>query len=177
MTYNRIQSVRDRLDLSKEIIRDEEIQEEIHRANRMLKSKVGRYMVERYIVTDTDENTINLKHSEIIEVVKIRKNGEDIDSSNYSVDIDEGVITFSNITFWFRDVIEVFYIPRIFADLELLYTELFLLTHKNIIGESEVRQARIEEIKELIKDTTQQINQTGSVLSYIDRYKHPQSIW
>ena len=82
MTYNRIQDVRDRLDLSEEIIRDEEIQQEMERANRIMKAKVGRYIIERFIVTDTDENTLNLKHSEIISVEKIRKNGDDVSSSN-----------------------------------------------------------------------------------------------
>lgn len=178
MTYNRIQDVRDRLDLSEEIIRDEEIQQEMERANRTMKAKVGRYVVERFIVTDTDENTINLKHSEIISVEKIRKNGDDVSSSNYSVNTSTGVITFtSDETFYYRDVVEVYYIPRIFADLELLYTELFLLTHRNILTDSDVKQARIDQIKELIKETIQTINQSGTILTYVDRYKDVNSIW
>ena len=89
-----------------------------------------------------------------------------------------GVITFtSDETFYYRDVIEVYYIPRIFADLELLYTELFLLTHRNILTDSDVKQARIDQLKELIKETIQTINQSGTILSYVDRYKEINSIW
>ena len=172
MSYlNDVKTVKDNLNLSDIDIAD--VAKVLERANRMIMSKVGAYSVDSVYVTDDDKTTLQLRFKDIISITAIYLEGEEVDSGNYSVEYETGIVTFSGETFNNGNLIEVFYTHRLMADLELLYAEKYFLSKKVIICEDEAKSTRIEEIKEEIKECIEAINgnlQSMKILDHRDRF-------
>lgn len=154
-----------------------EIATALERANRMMVGKVGSYSIDNAYVTDSDRTTLQLRFNDIISIAYVYKNGDLISSSNYSIENTTGIITFSGINFFIEDKIKVYYTHRLMADLELYYVERFLLAHKYIEAESEIKNTKLEELKEMIKETINMINGNLNCVPVKDHKTYRGSVW
>ena len=176
MTYlNKIEEVQENLKLSS--VDDKEIARALERANRMLMSKVGAYSIDVSYVCDADQTTLQLGFKDIISIAYIYKNGVIVSSDNYSTDNTTGEVTFTDITFYCHDEIKVYYPHRLMADLELLFVERFLLAHKYIEAESETRNTKLLELKEMIQETVNAINGNMMSVPCVDHRTFRGSVW
>jgi hypothetical protein len=163
-----VKEFRETLQISSAVLRDEVIQEELERANRIMISKVGKYQIDNFVVSSTDSDTLKLKFNDVISVDAIYRNLSLLDSTSYELNQETGDVDFTGITFAVGDRIKVYYVPRIQQDLERLYAEYFLLIHRNIEQDAKVRTAKIDSIKELIISTINAINGRMDIVGTLD---------
>lgn len=157
MTYlSSLEDIKTNLKLSS--VDDGEISKVLERANRMLMSKVGAYSIDSVYVRDDDKTTLQLRFKDIISITAIYLEGDEVDSGNYSVVEETGIVTFTGETFNNGNLIEVFYTHRLMADLEQLYAEKYLLARKFIVCEDETKNVRLDEIKEELNECINAIN-------------------
>lgn len=175
MIYARPQDVRRKLRFTGEEFTDVDLQDELEEANR----KIPRNFRERIKVMDYEEEeekkTWNLTFSPILEVDKVLKNTsggrETIDSDNYSLNSEEGSITFDS-SFDRGIVLLISYIPEIYKDLEVLYACESILTMNLVTTSDELIGQKTEKIREKISQLKNRIKTKGGPIAVADHRPH-----
>lgn len=135
-------------------------------ANRALASAVGRQFVDKLIALDDDQEDFDLAFDEIESFDTVRAEDDPVDSSNFSTDLAAGTISFT--TSWAEDniveheVLYAYYTPTIFKDLELAIAKKKALRMSSIVTADEEGRARVQELKEDIREMKAEINQMGA---------------
>lgn len=148
-------------------------------ANRKLAGGVGRTFQDNILVEDNDQEDFNLAWDELESFDRVRDDDSEVDSSNYTEDLSAGTVSFTtsyaedNIAE--NEVIEFYYTPKIFKDLELMYAVQRTLRISNIVTGDGEEPARVERLKEDINELENLINTksgTSRVLDHQPRF-HP----
>lgn len=148
-----------------------DIQGELESAHRKLETEIGRYYIDRRTLKmgDTDKTTFEAEHSQMISFEKINHNGEVIDDSHYEVDLTKGEVAFDE-EYEFRagDTLIFFYTPTIFRDLEVWYAIEQIFQVVSVESDDEVKNAKLENIKNKINNLESRIKSKGKAIRMID---------
>lgn len=141
-------------------------------ANRKLSSTVGRQFVDKLVAEDDDQEDFDLAFDDIHTFDKIRDDGGEVDSSNYTTNLDDGTVSFTtshaedNIADHER--LRAYYTPTIFKDLELAYAVKSVLRMTSIVTADEEKRARVEELDTDIAHMENMINSRTGQARLID---------
>jgi len=130
-SYAAPQDVKDKIGYTDDQTTDADLQSYIEEAHRTLEMRVGREFLEETMITEVrrDSSEVPTDYSfelrPVLSVDRVYVNDEIIDSSNYTIEKQDGVISFTS---QFRDeeldigdVIQVETVPKQFKDLEVWY--------------------------------------------------------
>jgi len=171
-TYSRPEDVRLKLRwISEEYdYTDTELQYLIEEAHRKLVLDVGQYIKHvDYGHYDDEDKTYYLPHGELISFNKIYKNGEEVDESNYTVDYDKGMVTFAaSFNIYYRDVLEFWYVPYVYKDLEVLYAVRSIISANYVDTNSAMANTDLTRIEDEIERLKGMINTKGAYGAVLD---------
>lgn len=147
-----------------------EVQETIEMAHRELLNNVGVYQIDRMFGHYEDDVAIYyLSHGAILELLKIRHNSDTVDSSDYTVEPRAGTVTFdSDYDITAGDSLEFWYVPRIYRDLELLYTLRLMGMRGFLQGFGDLNYLNPEKLDEQISRIESSINSKNPMGSFLD---------
>lgn len=163
MTYNDPDALQDKFRVIGEQYTDNEIQDELDRANRKLQGRMGGEVVEtkRAETNNQEEFTVGFNELETLNHVMIARDNEYIDPTNYTFDSSTGTITFNdkyaedNI---YRGLnLKFFYEPTRFKDLELWYAVKSIATSTAIQNRDGESSIDIETVDETIKQIENEV--------------------
>lgn len=152
------------------------LEDQLVTAHRKLRSAVGRKIEEELRLERKEQTSFDLAFTEIESVETVDWRDEKVNSDNYTVDLESGVIEFneswaqSNYIYNdFRPVIE--YVPTIFKELELMYALEEIMNLASIqTGDSE-RQAMFQQYRERRQELVKSINRKTQNLTSRNRGK------
>jgi hypothetical protein len=140
----------------------------LKQANQKLKGMVGRVYIDRKRIEFEDEQDVDLDFVSLESFDKVvDKNGNDIiDSSNYSVDLTTGVVTFDQSyvddNFSENTILEFRYVPTIFKTLEVKQAHELIQSQETTVTGDSVDQAQTSQLEETIKQLMYDINSRNS---------------
>lgn len=162
--------VRLKLKLDDDSMDDEEIQYIIEEAHRKVILDCGYYKIYKAVgkYPETDK-TYYMPHGELIEVIQITHNGEIVDSDNYTVDKDSGKVIFnSDYDINSGDILIFKYVPKVYKDLEMLYSQLILSEMNYLQTGGEIFNVDSDKIKRQIEELKTKINSKATVGAVLD---------
>ncbi len=171
MSYNTPDEVKAKFKVLGEQYTDNEIQDELDRANNKLDGRVGSQMIEPDRAEIDDQEDFVLGFGKLISFDKVMKIGESdyVDSSEYSADTDKGTVSFN--TDYAEDNISIgtqfkfYYVPERFKDLELWYAIKSLADTTALQTRDGENSINTENIKSNIKEIENEIKgKTGNRL-------------
>lgn len=149
---------------------DLDFDRKLRQANARLKGYVGRNFVERKVIEFEDETVVDLDYQSLESFDKaVNFNGEGneiIDDSNYTVDLENGTVTFDQSYVddqFFEGLILVFYyIPTVFKHLELDIAVRNVLETQSIGTTDSVTNTQTDRINARIRSKADEINRKRS---------------
>lgn len=171
-TYATPDEVKMKLRLDGTDFDNEEIQYFLEQAHRKVITECGSF--QQYITQGNYPEVIKeycLPHGAVMEVKRIIHNGEIVDESNYTVDYDNGVITFnSDYSINVFDTLIFHYVPYLYKDLEIAFTMKDMLSQMYMQTGGEFTNAKLQEVKEEIERIKRELN-ILAIGSWVD-YSH-----
>jgi len=125
-SYARVEDLKRKLRFLGQEISDYDLQEELEAANRRLPAHVGTRFIQKQYVTSAEATqttpTFKLWHTPLLSFEKATLNDETITASNYTVDTESGTVVFESSygEIGSSTVLKFYYVPEIFAELEVL---------------------------------------------------------
>ena len=159
MTYNNEQELRDRLVFLSN--RDAwDLTNLLETAHRRVKSKFGRNIQETVTQHVKNQRLFVLSFPDIFQVNKVYYNNEEIDSSNYTVDAEDGTIEFSEdfandyLNYHKKYKLTVYYVPKVYKDLELYYAMQEIVSLNMVETNDSEETNRLQQLNTTIKSIT-----------------------
>lgn len=147
-----------------------EVQQTIEMAHRELLNNVGQYQIDRMFGHYEDDNlTYYLAHGAVLEVLRVRHNSDTVDSDDYTVVPRTGTVTFdSSYSIDAGDSLEFWYVPRIYRDLELLYSLRLMGMRGFLQGFGDMNYLNPDKLDEQIQRIESAINSKNAMGSFLD---------
>lgn len=177
-SYSRIEDIKTELRLEGNEFTDAELQTYLERANRVLRGRVGNKLIEAHVVTWADANqsstVFQLRYSPVLNFKEVEVWGEYQDSTDYTVDLETGLITFDSIDVSKANQVKFHYVPEIFADLEIVIAaELLLVSTKISKSNVEERMAQVESLREVRNTIIKDVNSSAGPRYVRDHTRNP----
>lgn len=156
-----------------------ELQETIEMAHRELINNVGGYQIERtFGHYESDNYTYYLPHGSVFSVLRVRHNSDTVDTGDYTVNPRAGTVTFSESYEGLDagDNIEIWYIPTVYRDLELLYTLRLMGMRGFLQAYGDMNFLEVDKLDEQIHKFEAMINSKqviGGILDYSYHGRYP----
>ena len=153
-------------------ITDTEAEEWLRTAYLKIQAEIGRNDIIDYFKVKTDRNgnivrKFKLFFKPVIEVAEVYLNEAKLDPSEYSVDLDKGIITIdSGIELYANDEVYVFYSPEILKLWELKLAAFYLLQALAINTGSGTTDVKLERYVEEINSIEKVVMSKPKVASY-----------
>jgi len=159
MPYNDEQELRDRLVFLSN--RDAwDLTNLLETAHRRVKSKFGKHIQERLKQYVKNQKIFVLSFPDIFQVDKVYYDNEEIDSTNYTVNQEDGTIEFTqdfadDYLDYYKDyMLNVYYVPKVYKDLELYYTMQEIVSLNMVETNDSEETNRLQQLNTTIKSIT-----------------------
>lgn len=170
-TYARPQKINNKIGYSDRSMDETDLQEFLEEGHRMLEMRVGRqYREEKIVRQRTVQGELvkefDLKLRPVLDFHEVKLRGAIVDSSNYEVDLQKGVVTFDDA--WFDEQvrrgmsIEFEYAPVAYRDLEVWYGYMALLASKKVQLDADQVETSAEQAERRATRLENYINSTVS---------------
>ena len=143
-----------------------ELTDILQMAHRRVKSKFGTEVEERLYPNYEDQKKFKLSFSNLLEFKEAQIYDKLIDEEDYSVDNENGEITFTEsyasdkLSESSRYRLVVRYIPVIFKDLELYFAMEEILSLNMVQTNDEQQTNRFEQVRNAIRDIVKDVNRS-----------------
>lgn len=173
MTYNSTRELQDRLTFLSN--RDAwDLKGLLETAHRRVKSKFGREIQQKLHQEVENQKEFKLNFSELLEFNRVQYNeytpikyrNEEVDPGNYSVDLDEGIITFEDsfandkLNLYQDYRLVVYYVPQVFKDLELYYAMQEVVGMNMVETNDQETTNRLQQLNGIIKSVVSDIQRS-----------------
>lgn len=171
-SYARPEDLTRKLKLIGSEFSDVDLQAELEESNRWLRGALGSYFRQHIFAEASTQRAFQVVFSPLLSVNSVWKDRIQISASDYTSDLDTGIVTFgtvyANQSVGEGDVFEFRYVPEIFIDLEVLKAVENILLMNTVITSSEEKRAKTQEVINQRKALQNQINQRGAMYASQD---------
>jgi len=165
MTLNLASDVKRKLKGIGDEYSDDDLNSELDEAYRKLQARCGKHYIQNLMVKNTDVTEYELDFDGVESFDKVVREDEETEVSSDNYTQSNGVITFDST--WMddevmeEDVLDLFYVPSVFKDLELLYACISILSYVKEASSDEVTKNTLQGFKETTKELENLVNGRG----------------